>query len=129
MLHEKIVIVQVDPVSMPTVDEADRFSVQLHGWGRCKIMLVTVRVGYREDPDIPAALHAARKAGLLERNLDLEHASYFLSRIMIVPTAEAGLARWRKRLFVRMAHNAASPIDHFSLPIERTVVVGSQVPV
>jgi KUP system potassium uptake protein len=64
---------------------------------------------------------------MLERNLDLEHASYLVSRMMITPTPTAGLARWRKRLFVAMARNAASPIEQFNLPTDRTVVVGSQV--
>jgi KUP system potassium uptake protein len=37
------------------------------------------------------------------------------------------MARWRKRLFVGMAKNAASPIGAFGLPVERTVSVGSQI--
>ena len=39
----------------------------------------------------------------------------------------AGDAPWRKTLFVAMARNATSPIEHFGLPEERTVIVGSQV--
>ena len=39
------------------------------------------------------------------------------------------MRRWRKRLFVAMARNAASPIEHFGLPGERTVTMGSQVSV
>jgi KUP system potassium uptake protein len=77
--------------------------------------------------DVPKALALARKLGLLPRNLDLEHASYFVSRITITPTDAPGLDRWRKRLFVTMARNAASPIDAFALPSERTVMMGSQV--
>jgi KUP system potassium uptake protein len=34
---------------------------------------------------------------------------------------------WRKKLFIAMARNAASPIDHFRLPSERTVMMGSQI--
>ena len=34
---------------------------------------------------------------------------------------------WRKNLFIMMARNAASPIDHFGLPGDRTVVMGSHV--
>ena len=45
----------------------------------------------------------------------------------IVPTSAPGLRRWRKRLFVAMARNASSPIDHFGLPSHRTVMTGSQV--
>jgi KUP system potassium uptake protein len=78
---------------------------------------------------VPAALALARKRGLLERNLDLEHASYFLSRIIITPVGSKGMRPWRKVLFVNMARNAASPIDHFGLPSNRTLMVGSQVAV
>jgi KUP system potassium uptake protein len=34
---------------------------------------------------------------------------------------------WRKDLFVAMARNAASPIQAFCLPGDRTVMMGSQV--
>jgi len=65
---------------------------------------------------------------LLERNLDLEHASYFLSRITITPSeGDGAMSTWRKKLFMLMARNAASPIDHFGLPANRTVIMGSQV--
>jgi len=76
---------------------------------------------------IEQLLALARKRGLLERNLDLEHASYFVSRMTILPQDGRGLSAWRKRLFVGMARNANSPIDHFHLPIDRTVMTGSQV--
>ena len=33
----------------------------------------------------------------------------------------------RKLLFVAMARNATSPIEHFGLPVESTVVAGSHV--
>ena len=39
------------------------------------------------------------------------------------------MRRWRKDLFVALARNAASPIDAFCLPSERTVIMGSQVSV
>ena len=40
--------------------------------------------------------------------------------------ARPGLQAWRKRMFVAMARNANSPIDHFQLPIERTAMTGSR---
>jgi KUP system potassium uptake protein len=88
---------------------------------------VVDRVGYRDRLNIPAALALARKQGLLERNLDLEHASYFVSKITITPTDAPGMQSWRKDLFVAMARNAASPIQAFCLPGDRTVMMGSQV--
>ena len=127
MLHEKVVIVSVDTVAIPVIDPADRFAVCTLGHGLLKVTHVTMRCGYRSRQDVPEALRQARKEGLLERNLDLEHASYFLSHITITPNGPGGMRRWRKKLFVMMARNAASPIEHFGLPGERTVIMGSQV--
>ena len=35
--------------------------------------------------------------------------------------------RWRKLLFVAMARNATSPIEHVGLPVDSTVITGSNV--
>jgi KUP system potassium uptake protein len=128
-MQDRVVIVSVETVSVPHVDSDDCFYCETLGCGRFKVIHVTIRCGYRDRQDVPTALALARKQGLLERNLDLEHASYFLSRITIRPTDAPGMSRWRKKLFVTLARNAASPIEHFSLPTERTVTVGSQIAV
>ena len=39
-----------------------------------------------------------------------------MSRITITPTSARRLRGWRKKLFIMMARNAASPIEHFGLP-------------
>jgi KUP system potassium uptake protein len=128
-LHERVVIVSVDRVSVPNVDSQDRFVVSRLGHGLFRVYHVVDRVGYRDGLNIPAALALARKQGFLERNLDLEHASYFVSRITITPSKDSSMGTWRKKLFIAMARNAASPIEHFALPAERTVMMGSQVEV
>jgi KUP system potassium uptake protein len=130
VFHDKVLIVSIEMVGVPHVEPADKFEVEVLGTGLFKILHLTLRAGYRDSLDVPAALALARKRGLLQRNLDLEHASYFLSRITITPTRDKkGMDRWRKSLFTAMARNAASPIDQFSLPVERTVTVGSQIAV
>ena len=126
---EKVVIVSVDSVSIPQVDKSDRFKVEWLGEGLFKVAYVAIRVGYQDKADVPALLSQARKQGLLERNLDLEHASYIISRMNIVPTDAPGMHRWRKALFIFMARNATSPITHFKLPGDRTMIMGSQVEV
>ncbi len=125
--HEKVLIVSLDNVSIPRVDPADRFAAERLGKGLFKIMHLTIRVGYRDRADVPTLLALARKQGLLDRNLDLEHASYFVSRMTIAPTDAPGMATFRKKLFIAMARNSASPIDTFKLPSARTVMTGSQV--
>ncbi|MBV9048439.1 MAG: KUP/HAK/KT family potassium transporter, partial [Solirubrobacterales bacterium] len=125
--HNKVVIVSVDPISVPHVDEVDRCGVEWLGQGLFKVQHVTLRVGYQQKANVPAALALARKRGLLERNLDLEHASYFVSRMTITPTDAPGMNRWRKRLFIAMARNGTTPVEAFGLPTSRTVMMGSQV--
>jgi len=126
-LPEKVVIVSVDTVSIPHVETFDRCAVEVLGHGRFKVVHLTVRFGYHDKFDIPGALAQARKQGFLERNLDLEHASYFVSRITITPTDDPDMRGWQKSLFIAMARNASSAIEHFGLPGDRTVIMGSQV--
>ena len=128
-LHQKVLIVSVDMISIPHVDPFDRFAVQQLGRGLFKVFHVTLRVGYHDKLDVPALLGECRKQGLLERSLDLEHASYFVSRITITPTKDSVWRSWLKELFIVMARNAASPVDHFGLPRDRTVIMGAQVAV
>ena len=120
------VIASVDQVSIPLVDDDDRFTVDRIG-GKFVAWHVTLRIGYHEKPNLPVLLRLCRKQGLLEKNLDLEHAQYFLSRMTITPTEASPIRFWGKRLFIAMARNAASPIEAFRLPTERTVIIGSQI--
>lgn len=127
IFHELVLIVSVAQLSVPHVEPANQGSVEVLGSGRFKVRHVTIRAGYHDSTDVPAALVLARKRGLLERNLDLEHASYFLSQIRVTMTSQPGMSRWQKLLFIGMTRNAASPIDTYSLPVERTTTVGALI--
>ena len=127
IFHERVLIVSVAQLSVPHVDPAEQFLVEILGSGTFKVRHITVRAGYHDVTDVPAALVLARKRGFLERNLDLEHASYFLSQIRVTMTTKPGMSRWQKLLFVAMARNAASPIDTYRLPVDRTATVGALI--
>ncbi len=127
VLHETVLIATIEPVSISHVELLDRCSFAWLGSGRFKVGHITLHIGYRDAVDLPRDLALARKRGLLARNLDLEHATYFVSRMSIVRTKAPGMAPWRKAIFVFMARNASSPLEDFSLPEERTVIMGSQV--
>src|SRR6185312_12075708 len=101
-LPERVVIASVETISIPHVEPFDRCAVEVLGRGLFKVLHLTARFGYQDEPNIPAALMEARKQGLLERNLDLEHASYFVSRITITSSDSPGMRRWRKNLFIAM---------------------------
>ena len=126
-LHDTVLIVTLDRVSLSHVELSDRFEVATLGQKQFKVIHVTIRAGYQDSFNIPEELALARKRGLLARNLDLEHASYIVSRMTITESRERVMRPGRKRLFITMARNAGSPIDAFGLPSDRTVIMGSQV--
>ncbi len=88
-----------------------------------------MKFGFSDDQDLPRALHAACLAEVLDIDPDeIAKASYFISRGALRPQpGNRGMARWRKKLFVGLAHNAADPAARFGLPAQRTVTMGSDV--
>jgi KUP system potassium uptake protein len=126
VLHERVVIVTVQSEAVPRVQPADRVTIDDLGFDDDNIAHVTARFGFQEEPKIPQALRLASKRGL-ECDIDVEAPTYFLSRTTIRVTDAPGMRRWRKRLFT-LSHNAANPIEYFGLPPERTITLGSQVP-
>ena len=126
VLHEHVVVVSVRPQNVPYVPIDERIAVDHlihHDYG---IVHLELSFGFQDEQDIPAALRQAVSVDD-ELDFDPDHASYFLSRLTLKRGDMPGLARWRKRLFVAMAHNAANPAYGFHLPDERTVVMGGQL--
>ena len=62
-----------------------------------------------------------------ELETSVDDAYYFLSVLTVHATGTPRLRDWRARLFVWMAHNAASRTEVFHLPPERTVVMGANL--
>ncbi|MGE0066478.1 MAG: potassium transporter Kup [Solirubrobacterales bacterium] len=125
-LHESVVIISIETTKAPFVPEPERLVVDPLGFEDDGISHLTARLGFQDTPDVPRLLELAAETGL-EADVDVESAVYFLSQVSVTPTATPGMWRWRKRLFVAMARNAASPVDFFHLPRERTVTLGSQI--
>ena len=65
----------------------------------------------------------------IERPVDVDNASYFLSKIELRRGAEPTMARWRKQLFLATSRIAADAADYFGLPRDNTVIMGSHVEV
>ena len=125
-LHQTVVIVSIETTKAPYVPEAERLVVDDLGYEDDGISHLTARFGFQDIPDVPRLLALAKETGL-ESDVDVEGAVYFLSQISITPTAAPGMRRWRKRLFVTMSRNAASPVDYFKLPRDRTISLGSTI--
>ena len=125
VLHDSVVIVTVVTLNVPHVEEDERVTVDDLGYRDDGITHLTARFGFQDDLDVPRTLRRAAKR--LERDADFEHVSYFLSRITIIPGKAPGLALWRKKLFIAIARNAASPVPYFHLPDDRTIVMSAHI--
>jgi KUP system potassium uptake protein len=125
VLHDSVVIVTVVTLNVPHVEEDERVTVDDLGYRDDGITHLTARFGFQDDLDVPRTLRRAAKR--LERDADFEHVSYFLSRITILPGNAPGMAAWRKKLFIAIARNAASPVPYFHLPDDRTIVMSAHI--
>ncbi len=126
VVHELVVIVSIQRQNVPFVPPEERLSVDELGLINDGIVYLSVRTGFSDEQDIPQLLRSA--VGMSdELKFDPDSAYYVLSRLNIERGPEPGMATWRKRIFVTMSHNAASPAVDFHLPADRTVIMGSTI--
>lgn len=121
VLHERNLVLTVAFHDVPWVPESERVAVQplVPGFWR-----VTVNYGFKDSPDIPAAL---ARCDTGEGAIDLFETTYFLSRETVVPTRQPGMMPWRERLFALMARNAGSIADFLRLPNNCVIELGTRV--
>ncbi|PZS36875.1 MAG: hypothetical protein DLM58_00700 [Pseudonocardiales bacterium] len=126
VLHEHVVIVSARAENVPYVPPDERIDVDALGYTDDGIVHLDVRYGFQDEQDLPDAVRRAK--GMSEElDIDAETPLYFLSRASIHLGDTPGMARWRKRLFIALPHNAANPADSFHLPDDRTVVMGGHL--
>jgi KUP system potassium uptake protein len=79
-----------------------------------------------EQPDVPAALRACRPHGI---PYDEMETSFFLGRETLVPGSHSKLSRWRRSVFISLAHSASASKTFFRIPPNRAIELGNQVQV
>jgi len=121
VLHERMVIVTIRIFDVPYVPEIDR--VEVHDLGE-SFWQVTVQYGFKDEPDLPAALALCDHFGL---EFDMMDTSFFLGRETLIPRFGGEMAYWRVLLFAVMFRNASSLTAFFKIPSNRVVELGSQV--
>ena len=121
VLHERVVLLTVVTSDAPHVDEDGRLSVETLGQGFYR---VTLRYGFMEEPDVPAALANGAARGL---PLAAEKMTFFLGLETLLSTHREGMGRWREQLFAVMSRNAVRATSFFRIPPERVVELGMQI--
>ena len=123
VLHERVVLLNVRTETTPRVALSNRYEMKSLS---ADFMLVTLHFGYMEQPHIPRALAAMRKAGL---KFDIMTTSFFLGRRTLKTAPNSGMPLWQDKLFIAMTKQAASAPDFFNLPSDRVVELGAQMKV
>ncbi len=121
VLHERMVIVTIRIFDVPHVPEIDRVEVADLGES---FWQVTVQYGFKDEPDLPAALALCAHFGL---EFEMMDTSFFLGRETLIPRRSREMAYWRVLLFALMFRNASSLTAFFKIPSNRVVELGSQV--
>lgn len=128
VLAEHVVIISLHILPVPRVPDSDRISVDDLGVPDDGIIHVKAAFGYMERTDVPHALSLVDPAQT-EGPLDLDLATYFLSRLELCQGDAPTMAPWRKRLFIATSYLTADAAAHFGLPLDRTVLIGSRLQV
>ena len=106
---------------MPYVPEIDRVEIHPQKGGFYKI---TVQYGFKDEPDIPAALALCKEQGM---DFDMMETSFFLGRATLIPKVGSDMMFWREKLFVLMCRNASTAMSFYKIPTNRVVELGAQV--
>jgi len=106
---------------VPYVPDIDRVEVRkLMG----SFSQIVVQYGFKDEPDIPAALAMCSNVGV---NIDMMDTSFILGRETLIPKLGSEMAYWRELLFIAMFRNAGSATAYFKIPSNRVVELGAQI--
>jgi KUP system potassium uptake protein len=128
VLHAHVIVMSIDTMPVPRLSDDERTTIDELGYHQDGIIHVRACYGYMEKPNIPAALRLLDPAHT-EGPIDVDEASYFLSKLELTAGDEPTMAPWRKRLFVATSYITSDAAAHFSLPLDRTVIIGSRIEV
>jgi KUP system potassium uptake protein len=122
ILHEHVILMHVETLDVPTVQKEDRVRVEDLGSG---FHLLTVRFGFSETPDVPAAMKLHMPAGL---SYDHARITFFLGRESYAVARDTrGFNRLRLAIFSWMSRNSTAATAYFRLPPSRVVELGAQL--
>lgn len=119
-MHETVLLVKVDTLDIPRVPENERAHVEQLDKG---FVTITLSYGFMQQPNIPRALAALDH----DKKWHLKEATYFMSRVRVVPTPGDGMWLWREKLYATMYRNASEASDFFHLPANRVIETGSPI--
>jgi len=126
VLHDNVLIVDIQTQPVPHVPAEKRLALDDLGYKDDMICHVTARFGYMDTQSVPSLLPLISASGRA-CPVDGADVSYFLSTIEVRAGNSPDMSRWRKRLFIATARLTADAAEYFQLPRDRTVIMGSRI--
>lgn len=126
VMHDVTVFLHVLNEDVPRVPDARRLDVAQLMDG---VWQISVRFGFREEPDIPRALallDVADLHGTARPELQPMATTFFVARSTVVDGPGA-LSPWRSGLYAWMTRQAESAATYYRLPANQVVELGTQV--
>lgn len=120
VIHERIVFLHVVNDETPYVAPAARLEVKRLA---SEVFAVAAHYGFREEPDLPAALALAGDKGLA---VELAETTWFVARSLVVD-GPGKMPSWRCALFAWMTRQSEGAATYFKLPPNQVVELGTQV--
>jgi KUP system potassium uptake protein len=123
VLHERVILLNVETEMVPHVAAADRLDYETLGAGVIRMQL---HYGFSQTPNVPVALKLSDHFGL---SVDTDDVIYILARETIIPRREIrSLAfYWQEVFFSWLTRNAGRATVYYNLPPERVLELGLQV--
>jgi KUP system potassium uptake protein len=124
VLHERVVMMQVDTQDVPHVPGEQRLEIGELGKG---FYTIRVRYGFMDEPNILRALAQCRVGGF---RFNLMETSFIIGRekLRLAPRQRRpAFWRWRDRLFILMSNNTLDATEFFRIPPNRVVELGGQI--
>ena len=119
-LPERVVFVTTCVDDVPTLPASQRARLADLGGG---LFLATIRYGFNDRPDVPAAL-----ATLPELDLNGPATRYYVARDGPSRASLAGMPAWRRGLFMLLSKVCATSAEYFCLPGHRVVEIAADAP-
>ena len=124
VLHERVVIMQVETEDVPHVADEQRLEIRELGKG---FYTIRTRYGFMDEPNILRALAQCRVGGF---RFNLMETSFIIGREKLRQRPRPhhkGLWRWRDALFILMSNNTLDATEFFRIPANRVVELGGQI--
>jgi KUP system potassium uptake protein len=121
VLHKRVVFLTVTIREEPWVPPSERTAVIPLGHNCYQL---NVCFGFKDEPDMPAALELCRGLGL---QFEMMETSFFIARQTVISVPGRGMAPWREHLYIAMSRNARTAADYYQIPPNRVIELGTQV--